>query len=132
MLALKTVLAKADRTPTLIFDEIDSGIGGRVGAVVGQKLWGLSVGDGPKLRRHQVLCVTHLPQLAGYGDQHLQVHKGLVGERTVTDVHVVQGDERELEIASMLGAATARTRASAREMLAASEEEKRRRLAGCG
>ena len=132
MLALKTVLAKADRTPTLIFDEIDAGIGGRVGSVVGQKLWGLTVGDGQKARRHQVLCVTHLPQLAGYGDQHLHVRKGLVGGRTVTDVRAVQADERELEIAGMLGAATARTRASAREMLTASEEEKRRRLAEDG
>ncbi len=128
MLALKTVLAKADRTPTLIFDEIDAGIGGRVGAVVGQKLWGLTVGDGQKLRRHQVLCVTHLPQLAGYGDQHLQVRKSLIDERTVTGVRSVGVDEREQEIASMLGTLTARTRASAREMLTASQEEKRRRL----
>ncbi len=132
MLALKTVLAKADRTPTLIFDEIDAGIGGRVGSVVGQKLWGLTVGDGQKARCHQVLCVTHLPQLAGYGDQHLHVLKELVGERTITHVCTVQADERELEIAGMLGAVTARTRASAREMLTASEQEKRRRLKGTG
>ncbi len=126
MLALKTVLAQADRTPTLIFDEIDAGIGGRVGSVVGQKLWGLTVGDGNLARRHQVLCVTHLPQLASYGDLHLYVRKGIVGERTVTAVQTLEGEEREQEIAGMLGAVTDRTRASAREMLLASESDKRR------
>ncbi len=123
MLALKTVLAQADRTPTLIFDEIDAGIGGRVGSVVGRKLWGLTVsGDG--MRRHQVLCVTHLPQLASYGDLHLQVSKGVVDQRTVTGVLPLEGETREREIASMLGALTDRTHASAREMLAASHADK--------
>jgi DNA repair protein RecN (Recombination protein N) len=128
MLALKTVLAQADRTPTLIFDEIDAGIGGRVGAVVGQKLWGLTVGDGAKARQHQVLCVTHLPQLACYGDLHFQVRKGIVGDRTVTSVHALEGEAREREIAGMLGTATRRTRASASEMLTASQGEKERSL----
>jgi DNA repair protein RecN (Recombination protein N) len=126
MLALKTVLAHADRTPTLIFDEIDAGIGGRVGSVVGQKLWGLTAGDGPGANQHQVLCVTHLPQLAAYGDVHLCVHKGVVGERTVTSVQTLDEPEREHELAGMLGAPTDRTRASAREMLVASRAEKRR------
>jgi DNA repair protein RecN (Recombination protein N) len=126
MLALKTVLAQADRTPTLIFDEIDAGIGGRVGGVVGQKLWGLTVGDGGKTRSHQVLCVTHLPQLASYGDRHLHVRKSVVGDRTVTSVHPLDGDEREQELAGMLGALTEQTRASAREMIAASQADKRR------
>jgi DNA repair protein RecN (Recombination protein N) len=121
MLALKTVLAQADRTPTLIFDEIDAGIGGRVGAVVGQKLWGLTVGDGGKVRNHQVLCVTHLPQLASYGDLHLRVQKGIVGDRTVTGVETLAGESRELELAGMLGTVTDKTRASAHEMLAASQ-----------
>ncbi len=124
MLALKTVLAQADRTPTLIFDEIDAGIGGRVGAVVGRKLWDLTVSDGGKARSHQVLCVTHLPQLASYADRHLQVRKGVVGERTVTSVHSLAGDEREQELAGMLGALTEQTRASAREMIAASQSDK--------
>ncbi len=66
MLALKNVLVRADEVPSLIFDEIDQGIGGRVGMVVGQKLWNLG-------RSHQVFCVTHLPQLAVFGDQHYQV-----------------------------------------------------------
>ena len=127
MLALKTVLAKADHTPTLIFDEIDAGIGGRVGAVVGQKLWGLTLREGAKAHRHQVLCVTHLPQLAGYGDLHIQVRKGVVGDRTVTRVDCLQGEEREREIAGMLGAVTDRTQASAREMLAASQEDKQQK-----
>ncbi|MCL7452066.1 MAG: DNA repair protein RecN [Anaerolineae bacterium] len=124
MLALKTVLAQADRTPTLIFDEIDAGIGGRVGSVVGRKLWGLTASRGDGARRHQVLCVTHLPQLAIYGDMHLQVSKGVVGDRTVTAVRHLDGGDRELEIAGMLGAVTDRTEASAREMLAASQAEK--------
>jgi DNA repair protein RecN (Recombination protein N) len=124
MLALKGVLAQADRTPTLIFDEIDAGIGGRIGAVVGQKLWGLTIGDGTKARRHQVLCVTHLPQLAGYGDLHLQVSKGVVGDRTVTGVRPLDAGGREREIAGMLGAVTVQTCASAQEMLEASEKHK--------
>jgi DNA repair protein RecN (Recombination protein N) len=124
MLALKGVLAQADRTPTLIFDEIDAGIGGRIGAVVGQKLWALTIGDGTKARRHQVLCVTHLPQLAGYGDLHLQVSKGIVDERTVTGVRPLDAEDREREIAGMLGAVTDQTCASAQEMLEASEKHK--------
>jgi DNA repair protein RecN (Recombination protein N) len=124
MLALKTVLAQADRTPTLIFDEIDAGIGGRVGSVVGQKLWGLTVGDGGKARHHQVLCVTHLPQLASYGDLHLQVSKTVVADRTVTGVRLLEGAAREQEMASMLGSVTERTRDSAHEMLAVSLRDK--------
>jgi len=124
MLALKTVLAKADRTPTLIFDEIDAGIGGRVGGVVGLKLWGLTVQAGGDAAQHQVLCATHLPQLASYGDLHLEVSKRIVGERTATAVRPLDGEDREQEIANMLGAVTDRTRASARELLVASEAEK--------
>ena len=124
MLALKTVLAQADRTPTLIFDEIDAGIGGRIGAVVGQKLWDLTISDGGKARSHQVLCVTHLPQLASYGDLHVHVRKGVVGDRTVTSVHPLDGKEREEELAGMLGSITEQTRASAREMMAVSAADK--------
>ena len=127
MLALKTVLAQADHTPTLIFDEIDTGIGGRIGAVVGQKLWGLTVADGADMPCHQVLCVTHLPQLASYGDLHLHVTKGIVGDRTVTRVSELQGEGREREVAGMLGAITEQTQASAKEMLIASQRDKKRR-----
>ncbi len=77
MLALKNVLAMADSIPTLIFDEIDQGIGGRVGLIVGQKLWQLA-------RRHQTLCITHLPQLAAFGDQHYHVEKQIEAGRTTT------------------------------------------------
>jgi DNA repair protein RecN (Recombination protein N) len=68
--------------------------------------------------------VTHLPQLAGYGDLHLQVTKGVVGDRTVTEVRSLDADGREREIAGMLGTVTVQTRASAREMLEASEKHK--------
>ncbi len=96
MLALKNVLVRADKIPTLVFDEIDQGIGGRVGMVVGEKLWNLS-------RQHQVMCVTHLPQLAAYGDQHYKVTKELVDERTHTQVFELVGGERRNELAQMLG-----------------------------
>jgi DNA repair protein RecN (Recombination protein N) len=124
MLALKTVLAYADHTPTLIFDEIDSGIGGRVGAVVGQKLWRLAAGSSESENQHQVLCVTHLPQLASYGDLHLKVEKGIVEDRTVTEVRVLEGRDRVRELAAMLGVASSQTQASAQEMLEASQKDK--------
>jgi DNA repair protein RecN (Recombination protein N) len=121
MLALKTVLSRADETPTLIFDEIDQGIGGRVGATVGEKLWGLAVGTGPAGLRHQVLCVTHLPQLAGFGDAHLRVEKrveqGDDGERTVTRVTPLDEGQRVAELAQMLGGTGQAVTRSAEELL---------------
>jgi DNA repair protein RecN (Recombination protein N) len=139
MLALKTVLGRADETPTLIFDEIDQGIGGRVGATVGRKLWGLtlndegrrmnaerngrtteepsSFSDHPSSFGHQVLCITHLPQLAAYGDVHYHVTKHAVGARTVTQVDHLTGDERVAELARMLGVDTDAGRASVLEMM---------------
>ena len=96
MLALKSVLAHADPVPTLIFDEIDVGIGGRLGGVVGRKLWRLA-------RTHQVLCVTHLPQLAAYGDWHLHVSKHLTDGRTRVSVRPLEGEARIQELAAMLG-----------------------------
>jgi DNA repair protein RecN (Recombination protein N) len=96
MLAIRAVLAAADRTPTVIFDEIDAGIGGSMGDVVGRKLAAAS-------RRHQVLCVTHLPQIASYGDQHLVVRKRSTDDRTETAVRALAADERPREIARMLG-----------------------------
>ncbi len=112
MLALKTTLASVDETPTLIFDEIDQGIGGRVGGVVGRKLWELAHHG-----QHQVLCVTHLPQIAGYGDAHYHVAKYVEGRRTQTGVHMLVGDDRVEELAQMLGAPSDSTRQSAREIL---------------
>jgi DNA repair protein RecN (Recombination protein N) len=110
MLALKNVLAKADVTPTLIFDEIDQGIGGRVGSVVGQKLWNLG-------RQHQVLCITHLAQLAGYGEQHIKVDKKIEGGRTTTTVKVLKENDRLMELAQMLGEVSEGTLQSANEIL---------------
>ena len=111
MLALKNVLARADAIPTLVFDEIDQGIGGRVGFIVGEKLWSLA-------RSHQVLCVTHLPQLAAFGDAHLRVTKKVEEGRTLTHVETLEGDIRLEELAQMLGAASDANRSAARETLA--------------
>jgi DNA repair protein RecN (Recombination protein N) len=98
MLALKSVLAQVDETPTLIFDEIDQGIGGRIGDIVGRKLWDLTHPN-----RHQVIVVTHLPQLAGYADGHYRVSKGLADGRTITSVNILDQEGRVKELASMLG-----------------------------
>ncbi len=111
MLALKEVLAEADQIPTLVFDEIDSGIGGRVGMTVGSMLWQLG-------RHHQVMCVTHLPQLAAFGDQHFKVDKQTRDDRTVTQVVEVTGDLRVAEITEMLGAPGEQSIQTAKELLA--------------
>jgi DNA repair protein RecN (Recombination protein N) len=96
MLALKTILARLDRVPTLVFDEVDAGIGGRVG---------LQVGD--TMRRvasyHQVFAITHLPQIAARGHHHILVSKGARGGVTTADVTVLSGEPRVTEIARMLG-----------------------------
>jgi DNA repair protein RecN (Recombination protein N) len=110
MLALKSVLSYADQIPTLIFDEIDQGIGGRVGSVVGQKLWQLSA-------NHQVLVVTHLAQLAGFGDAHYRVSKHVQGNRTVTRVARLDDQGRVDELSEMLGAETTSARQSAYDIL---------------
>jgi DNA repair protein RecN (Recombination protein N) len=117
MLGLKSVLVQADRTPTLIFDEIDQGIGGRVGAIVGQKLWGLA-------KRHQVLCVTHLPQLAAYGDQHYKVEKQVDGGRTITLARPLTDPESIPELALMLGGVTEPNLESAADLLRQAMEDK--------
>jgi len=116
MLALKNVLVQADHIPTLIFDEIDQGIGGRVGGVVGQKLWRLG-------RQHQVLCITHLPQLAAFGEQHFHVEKHIQAGRTVTGVRQLEGQERLVELAQMLGNVSDGTLRSARELLQAAQTQ---------
>lgn len=118
MLALKAVLTRADRTPTLIFDEIDQGIGGRIGAVVGAKLWRLTATGGGDNVGHQVLCITHLPQLAGYGDAHFNVAKEVVDSRTVTHVKRLSAEDRVAELAQMLGTHGASAESGAREILA--------------
>jgi len=111
MLALKNVLAQADHVPTLIFDEIDQGIGGRVGMVVGEKLWQLG-------RQHEVLCVTHLPQLAAFGDQHFHVRKSVEQGRTSTYVDLLNDQSRLEELAQMMGSLNEANRHAASQTLA--------------
>jgi len=94
-LALKGAIAEADDIPIMIFDEIDIGVGGRSGEVIGQKLWNLA-------RNRQVICVTHLPQIAAYADVHHVVHKETNKGRTVSVIESVEGDIRLKEIAVML------------------------------
>ena len=110
MLALKNVLARADSIPTLVFDEVDQGIGGRVGTVVGEKLWQLG-------RRHQVFVVTHLPQLAAFGDQHYRVGKLVQDGRTITQVEKLNDTARLDELAQMLGNLSEANRSAAQEAL---------------
>ena len=110
MLALTHVLAQADETPTLIFDEIDAGIGGRLGAVIGEKMWRLS-------NDHQVLCITHLAQLASFADIHFQVSKEVINERTITQVTKLDPAGRMLEIAEMLGSEMDNSRQGAHDLL---------------
>ena len=111
-LALQVVLADVCVGPTLVFDEVDVGIGGAVAEIVGQRLHELA-------QSRQVLCITHLPQVAAQGDTHLLVHKGLSDGRTMSSVEVLARAARVEEIARMLGgvAITARTRALAQDML---------------
>ena len=110
MLAIKTILSTADQIPILVFDEVDAGIGGRVGGVVGQKLWELS-------KDHQVLCVTHLPQIACYADSHVRVVKTTSRERTVTSVEALDWEGKMTEVSQMLGSGGGAARRNASEML---------------
>ena len=97
MLAIKAILAASDRIPTLVFDEVDVGIGGGMAAVVGQKLWAIA-------KERQVLSITHLPQIAALADRHLSIAKRANGARTDIAVQALEGEERVREIARMLGA----------------------------
>lgn len=96
MLSLKSIMAKGDNIPVLIFDEIDSGIGGRTARIVGQKLKNLS-------RNHQIICITHLPQIASYADRHLRIEKKVRKDRTIVEINMIAEDERTAEVARMLG-----------------------------
>ncbi|MBI3553872.1 MAG: DNA repair protein RecN [Elusimicrobia bacterium] len=117
MLALKTVLASADRVPVLVFDEVDAGIGGTVARAVGQKLANLG-------QSRQVLCVTHLPQVACFGREHFQVMKEVAGGRTKVGVTRLDGKTRLEAIALMLGGreATPASRKHAQELLESSTQ----------
>src|SRR4030067_2124419 len=96
MLAIKSILAEADRVPVLIFDEIDSGIGGVVAEVVGEKLKEVA-------KKRQVLCITHLPQIAGFADTHFKVSKIVTDKKTAVKVDELDKKSRIEEIAKMLG-----------------------------
>jgi DNA repair protein RecN (Recombination protein N) len=112
MLALKTVVRAEGPEPTVVFDEVDAGIGGRVAEVVGRKLHAIAVSQ-------QVVCVTHLPQIAALADHHLAVRKRVDRGRTVTLVESLSAEDRVEEVARMLGGQTVTdtARRHAREML---------------
>jgi DNA repair protein RecN (Recombination protein N) len=111
-LAIQVILSESSLIPTLIFDEVDSGIGGGIAEIVGRKLRQIA-------HNRQVFCVTHLPQVASQAHQHLQVHKTKTNSATRTDVLMLDESQRLEEIARMLGGMTIteQTRAHAREMI---------------
>ncbi|MDO5311842.1 MAG: DNA repair protein RecN [bacterium] len=118
MLAVKTVVAEHDAIPVLVFDEIDSNIGGEVGRAVGEKLRAVA-------RHHQVIAITHLPQSAVYGARHLAVAKAVSGGRTRSTIQPLEGEARVAEIARMLGGTslTSVVEQHARELLARAQAD---------
>ena len=112
MLATKAVLAAHDRIPVMVFDEIDANVGGEMGTAVGRKLAEVA-------QRHQVICITHLPQVAVFGQTHLAVSKSVRDGRTVTEVRTLEAKDRVDEVARMLGGRdlTSVTVKHARELL---------------
>lgn len=116
MLALKSALSEADSIPTLVFDEIDAGVGGRNANVVGKKLAALS-------RKRQVICITHLPQIACFGDNHYLVEKDMTADRSRTSIERLQGNRRVQELAAMLGGTNKPMLESARELLMSAKDD---------
>jgi DNA repair protein RecN (Recombination protein N) len=116
MLALKGALSQADSIPVLVFDEIDIGVGGRSGEIIGKKLWILA-------RDRQVICVTHLPQIAAFGDAHYSVHKEVAGIRALSKLETLQDESRLKELGVMLGGPqyTATSLDNARELIEKAE-----------
>jgi len=112
LLALKAVLSEVDRVPAYIFDEVDSGVGGAVAGVIGAKLGLVS-------RAHQVVCITHLAQIAAFAGKHYLVSKRVVGERTVSEISLLDDKKRVEEIARMVGGTdvTEKARTHARDLL---------------
>jgi DNA repair protein RecN (Recombination protein N) len=113
MLALKTILADKDQITVLVFDEIDANIGDRLGATIGRKMRSLAHGARPGQKAaarngqaHQIICITHLSQIAACADRHLQITKDVIGpgkdRQTVTSVRVLEGQDRLMELAEML------------------------------
>jgi DNA repair protein RecN (Recombination protein N) len=125
LLALKSILSRVDEVATLIFDEIDVGVGGRAGQVVGQKLWAIT-------ENHQVVCITHLPQVAAFADAHYHISKEFGDDRTRTNVRRLDVEQRIDELAAMLdGTPSEHSRANAREIIerAAGWKDRRRAAA---
>ena len=122
-LALKSVLAQADTVETMVFDEVDTGVGGRAGSVVGEKLWQIS-------RHHQVLCISHLAQVATFGDTHYAITKQVSNTRTSTQVVQLSNQERVDEVAAMLDGQpiSEQSRSVARDMLNRAYQHKKARV----
>lgn len=123
MLALKAILADRDRIETLIFDEIDTGISGRTAQKVSEKMAVIG-------QHHQVLCITHLPQIAAMADSHFEIEKHLKNTETITQIHVLQGEDSIRELARLLGGAriTDAVLENAREMKELAQVHKNTRL----
>jgi DNA repair protein RecN (Recombination protein N) len=121
LLALKAVLSEVDPVPTYVFDEVDSGVGGAVAEVIGAKLSAVSAS-------HQVLCITHLPQIAAFASSHFVVRKKASGKRTVSEVELLPEDQRVEEVARMVGGVeiTDEARKHARKLLTAARKSGRR------
>ena len=122
MLAMKSVLSEADEIPVLVFDEVDAGVGGGVGGVIGKRLRDLS-------QYHQVFCITHLPQLASQAHAHYHIEKEVSDNKTVTRVRQLDDMERENEVSRMLSGVevTKAVRQTAAEMLESAVPQKKRK-----
>ncbi len=120
MLAFKTILADYDSIPCVIFDEIDSGISGRTAQIVGEKIKKISF-------KHQVICVSHLPQIAALADTHFVIEKDFVDNSTITKVRKLDNEERIEELSRLLGGVdlTDITKLHAKEMLEMSKTLKK-------
>lgn len=119
LLAMKSILSSVDVLPTLVFDEVDVGVGGRAGAVVGEKLWAMT-------NNHQVICITHLPQVAAFADAHYTITKQVEAGRTRSLIQALDADDRVDEIAAMLDGVpiTEASRTTARSMLSRAQAYK--------
>jgi DNA repair protein RecN (Recombination protein N) len=115
LLALEAVLSGADEPRLVVLDEVDEGVGGRAGVLVGAALLRLAA-------RHQVICITHLPQVAAFGHGHFVVSKQVSGGKTWSEIEQVEGESRVAELAAMLGGVSEANRAAARDLLATSTE----------
>lgn len=123
MLAIKAILADKDQIDTLIFDEIDTGISGRTAQKVSEKMAVIG-------QHRQVLCITHLPQIAAMADTHFEIEKHVEGTETITQIHPLEGEKSVRELARLLGGAqiTPAVLGNAREMKELAQQQKNTRL----